>query len=324
MDGPRVARRRETRTAGAACAGARGRFGFRDMNDDKPTQAATTPARGDRALAWTLVAATAAVFWPVTRWIVAEATARQQIQQAAILLAAGAGLIAWSRRDELRLRADLGDGTLGLTGAAFALVGVAGWAGWSWLVLPGFAVAVAGCLRALFGAEGARRFAPLVAGVALLLAIIVLFPLLDWPLRQLAGVGAALALAKAGLAPNLTLAGEAGDPQLVLSVAEGHFLVATECNGFGLITSGALVAILAGGIAGRRWWSVAGLAAAGLAIGFVFNLLRILVIATTARYFPGHYELLHETAGTLALWAGLGLVGWLAWGGGPARREGRG
>ena len=49
--------------------------------------------RGDRALAWGLVAAVAAVFWPVSRWLVAEATARSQIQQGAILLAAAAGLV---------------------------------------------------------------------------------------------------------------------------------------------------------------------------------------------------------------------------------------
>lgn len=313
MVGPSFARRRERQAGGHdLCRGAI-TFLFTAMNEDvKP--AGTTSSRVDHALAWIAVAGTAAIFWPVTRWVAAETTARQQIQQSALLLAAAAALIWWRRRgDELRVRAELGDRALALLVVAFALAGVAGWAGWPLLVLPAFACGVAGCLHALFGAAGARRFAPLVAGVALLLAIIVLFPLLDWPLRQLAAVGAAGVLGKAGLAPNLMLTGEPGNPQLVLSVAEGHFLVATECNGFGLITSGALVAILAGGIAGRRWWSIAGLALAGLAIGFVFNLLRILAISTTARYFPGHYNLLHETAGTLALWAGLGLIGWLAW-----------
>ena len=270
-------------------------------------------ARGDRLLAWGLVAATAAVFWPVTRWVVTETAARSQIRQAAILLGAAAGLVVWQHRDELRIKGDLCNRTLLLLAAAFGATAVAGFVGLSWLVLPGFALALAGCLQALFGAEGYRFFRPLVAGVAALFVIILAFPILDWPLRQLAGLGVAAAQAKLGFAPNLTLAGTPQDPQLVLSVAGQNFLVATECNGFGLITSGALVAILAGGIAGRRWWTIAALVPAGMAIGFVFNLLRIFVISTTARYFPGRYDVLHEVAGTLALWAGLGLIGWIAW-----------
>lgn len=276
-------------------------------------------ARGDRLTAWGLVAATAAVFWPVTRWLVVETAAREQIRQAAILLGAAAGLVVWQHRDELRVRGDLCNRTLLLLAAAFGAVAVAGLAGWSWLVLPGFALALAGCLQALFGAPGYRYFRPLVAGVAALFVIILAFPVLDWPLRQLAGVGSGIVLHHMGLAPNLTFAEQAGGPQLVLSVAGGHFLVATECNGFGLITSGALVAILAGGIAGRRWWTITALVPAGLLIGFVFNVLRILAISTTARYFPGHYDALHEIAGTLALWGGLGLVGWIAWRPAPGR-----
>ena len=270
-------------------------------------------ARSDRALAWGLVAATAAVFWPVTRWLVTETAARSQIRQAAILLGAAAGLVAWRHRGELRIKGDLCNRTLLLLAAAFGVTAVAGFGGLSWLVLPGFALALAGCLQALFGEEGYKFFRPLVAGMAALFVIILAFPVLDWPLRQLAGVGVAVVQARLGFAPNLTLAGTAADPQLVLSVAGRHFLVATECNGFGLITSGALVAILAGGIAGRRWWTITALAPAGIVIGFVFNLARIFVISTTARYFPGHYDVLHEVAGTLALWAGLGLVGWIAW-----------
>ncbi len=263
--------------------------------------------------AWVLVAATVAVFWPVTRWIMAETVAREQIRQAFILLAAGVAVVVWKHRPELRVTGVASGRALGMVAVAFALTGVAGVAGWPVLVLPAFALAVAGCVQGLFGAESFRYFRPLVAGVGLLLVIIVAFPLLDWPLRRLAAVGSANLLAWLGLAPQLTLAGTPADPQLVLSVAEGHFWVATECNGFGLITSGALVAILAGGIAGRSWWSVALLVPAALTIGFVFNVLRILVISTTARYFPGNYDALHEIVGTLALWGGLGLVGWLAW-----------
>jgi len=260
-----------------------------------------------------MVAATAAVFWPVTRWLVAETVARQQIRQAAILLAAAVAVVIWKHWPQLRVSGETGGRALTLLAAAFALAGVAGLVGWPVLVLPAFGLAVAGCVQALFGTESFRYFRPLVLGVGVLLVIAVAFPVLDWPLRQLAAVGSAQLLAALGLVPQLSLAGTSADPQLVLSVAEGHFWVATECNGFGLITSGALVAILAGGIAGRSWWAVVLIVPTALMIGFVVNVLRILIISTTARYFPGHYDVLHEVVGTLALWGGLGLVGWLAW-----------
>lgn len=290
------------------------------MDNEAAAQSPETPAvePGGKWVAWAVVAATAAVFWPVTRWIVAETVARAQIRQGLIILLAAAGLVAWQHRGELRVVGDLCNRTLGLMTAAFALVGAAGVTKWSLLVLPGFALALAGCLQALFGAAGYRFFRPLVAGFAALLVIIVAFPLLDWPLRQLAGVGAAWVLNAAEIAPRLTLTGTPTDPQLILTVAGQNFLVATECNGFGLITSAGLVAILAGGIAGRRWWVVAALVPVALATGFAANVGRILVISLSAPYFPGRYHEMHEVVGTLALWAGLGLVGWLAWRPAPA------
>ena len=163
----------------------------KEPGSDLASSAVTASAeeRGDKWLAWMLVAATAAVFWPVTRWMVEATAERQQIRQAFILLAGAAGLVAWQHRGELRVRGDLCNRTLGLIGAAFALVGAAAATGWSLLVLPGLALALAGCLQALFGAGGYRFFRPLVAGVAAFMVIILAFPLLDWPLRQLAAVG---------------------------------------------------------------------------------------------------------------------------------------
>lgn len=268
---------------------------------------------GGRWIIWAVLGATAAVFWPVTHWIVVETVARAQIRQGFLILIMAAALVAWRQRRELRFLGDLGNPTLGLLTAAFALVGAAGALKWSLLVLPGFAFAMAGCLRALFGTKGYCYFRPLVAGFSALLVIILAFPLLDWPLRQLAGGGAAWVLNAVEIAPRLTLTGTPGDPQLILTVSGQNFLVATECNGFGLITSAALVAILAGGISGRRAWVVAALVPVALITGFAANVGRILVISLSAPFFPGRYHEMHEVAGTFALWAGLGFVVWLAW-----------
>lgn len=277
------------------------------------TRPETSPEAGGRWIPWAVVGVAVAVFWPVTRWIVEETVARSQIRQGCSILIMATGVVAWRHRRELRVRGDLGNTALGLLTLAFALVGAAGFLKWSLLVLPGFAFALAGGLRVLFGVNGYRLFRPLVAGFAVLLVIILAFPLLDWPLRQLAGGGAAWMLNVAHIAPRLTLAGTPADPQLILTVSGQNFLVATECNGFGLITSAALVAILAGGISGRRGWVVAALVPVALLTGFAANVARILVISLSAPYFPGRYHEMHEVVGTLALWAGLGLVGWLAW-----------
>jgi exosortase/archaeosortase family protein len=272
-----------------------------------------TAAPASNWMAWVLVACTAAVFWPVTSWILQETAARQQIRQSLVLLAAAAILVGFRNHKELRLTSDLGNRTLGLLGLAFGFVGAARMLDWPLLVLPGLGFGLAGSLQALFGANGYRFFKPLVVGVVALSVIIVLFPLLDWPLRKLAGVEAARVLTACNIAPSLSLAGTPEDPQLLLTVGKQVFHVATECNGFGLITSGALLALLAAGISQRSLPGTLLVVPLAMVIGFAVNLLRILLISLNAPYFPGHYHALHEIIGTLSLWLGLGVIGLIAW-----------
>jgi len=135
---------------------------------------------------------------------------------------------------------------------------------------------------------------------------------LDWPLRQMAGMNAARLLQGIGFTPQLSVILQPA-PKLLLNTGRNLFEVATECNGFGLITSGAVLAVLAAGIAGRRAGALLWLVPLALGLGFGLNLLRILIICVLAPFFPQHYHALHESAGVLMLWTGLGLVGWLAW-----------
>jgi exosortase/archaeosortase family protein len=272
------------------------------------------PARWDagRLLALLMVICTAAAFWPVTQWLVHEVAASQQIRQSFVLLGAAAGLVAWQHAGEWRLRLETGNRALLFLAAAYACVTAAWWLRLSLPVLPAFAFGLAGCLHILVGAEAWRFIRPLVTGFVACLVIILLFPLLDWPLRQMAGVNAARLLHGLGFTPQLHVVLEPV-PKLILATGRNFFEVATECNGFGLITSGAVLALLAGGIAGRRPLALLWLVPAAAVIGFLFNLLRILVICLLAPVFPGHYHALHETAGVIMLWGGLGLIGWLAW-----------
>lgn len=265
-------------------------------------------------LAWLLVVCTGFVFWPVTRWVAAEAAARQQIMQGIILIGAAAVLIGWVHRRELRVNGQFSNGALFFLALAFGCVALARWLRLPLLVLPGMALGLAGCLRLLFGEAPYRLFLrPLVIGIAALLVIIPLFPILDWPLRQIAGVNSAWLLESIGVTSGLSLFGQPGQPGLMLRAGSQSFVVATECNGFGLITSSVLLALLAGGISRQPLGRLVLLAALGAVTGCVFNLLRITVICLLAPRFPGHYHAMHEVVGTIALWCGLGLIGWLSW-----------
>ena len=272
------------------------------------------PVRWDagRVLAVFLILCTAAAFWPVTQWLVREVAASQQIRQSFVLLGAAAGLVAWQHSREWRLRLETGNRALILLVSAYAFTAAAWWLHVSLLVLPAFALGLAGCLHVLVGADAWRFIRPLFSGFIACLVIILLFPLLDWPLRQMAGVNAAHILHALGFTPQLSVVMQPA-PKLILATGRNLFEVATECNGFGLITSGAVLALLAGGIAGRRTRAFLWLVPVAALLGFFFNLLRILLICLLAPSFPNHYHALHETAGVLILWAGLGLIGWLAW-----------
>lgn len=283
------------------------------MSADSPSAPnAPAPRDSGRWLAVFLLVCTVAAFWPVTQWMIREVAASQQIRQAFVLLGAAAALVAWQHAGEWRLKLETGNRALVLLGAAYACTSLAWWLHLPLFVLPAFALGLAGCLHVLVGEEAWRFVKPLFVGFVACLLIILLFPMLDWPLRQMAGVNAARLLQELGFTSRLSVVLEPV-PKLILATGRNFFEVATECNGFGLITSAAVLALLAGGIAGRRAVSMLWLVPAAAVLGFVFNLVRILAICLLAPYFPNHYNILHETAGILMLWGGLGLVGWLAW-----------
>lgn len=272
------------------------------------------PVRMDagRVTALILVLCTAVAFWPVGRWIFGEVAASQQIRQGFVLLGAAVGLVAWLHWKEWRLKLETGNRAIVLLFAAYGCIAVALWQHMPLLVLPAFTLGLAGCLHIVVGESAWRFVKPLFIAFVACLVVILLFPILDWPLRQMAGVNAARLLHSLGFTPQLSVITEPV-PKLILATGRNFFEVATECNGFGLITSGAVLALLAGGIAGRGGWSFTWLVPTAMLIGFTLNLLRILTICLLAPYFPQHYHALHETCGVIMLWSGLGLIGWLAW-----------
>ena len=188
------------------------------------------------------------------------------------------------------------------------------------LVIPAYCCALAAAVRFTFG-EGTHQLTRTVAGTlcAFLLLSTFMAPL-DWPLRSMAGKWSAYVLELIGQSTALGLFGQAGEPpNLVLIVNEQPFHVASECNGFGVIITSLLLALL---LAIHRRLNIFDLGLnllAGVIIGFIFTIVRIVIIVLLAPSMMERYHLMHEIIGGITYWACLILV-WLALNG-PTKPE---
>lgn len=180
------------------------------------------------------------------------------------------------------------------------------------LIIPSYCCALAAAVRFVFG-EGTRWLTRTVAGT---LCVFLYFSIwmepLDWPLRSMAGQWSSYALGLLGQHAELGLMRVGvGPPMLILMVNEHPYHVASECNGFGVILTSLLLALL---LAIYRRLSLLALGLyilAGVIIGFTFNIIRIVIIVLLAPALMEHYHLMHEIVGGITYWACLLLV-WLA------------
>jgi len=97
---------------------------------------------------------------------------------------------------------------------------------------------------------------------------------------------------------------------LALAVGKQVFVVATECNGFGLLTSALLVATILMFRYRLAWLDKLGLLALAIPIAIGSNFLRIVSICLVAPRTALPYGLVHEVLGVLFYYLGLGLI-WL-------------
>jgi len=270
----------------------------------------------DLPIALLLFGVTAALFWPATWWIAQQTVAHEQLRQSFFLLLFAAVILWIDHRKSLHLSVQVSRRAVTLLAVAFVLMGTALFYPLPLVPLVALAVALAAFTHIAFGDGGFRTTLPWVAGFGGFLVFVVLFQLADWPLRTLAGSQAAQLLALFGNEVELRgILQPSG--MLLLTVNRRMYEVATECNGFGLMSTAAILALLL--VFSRPlpvgWKCVAVVLA--LAVGFAFNILRILGIVALAPYFPAHYDFIHEVIGLAALFGGLGFVWWLL--GGPKK-----
>ena len=106
---------------------------------------------------------------------------------------------------------------------------------------------------------------------------------------------------------------------LILLVNEQPFHVASECNGFGVILTSLLLSLLLAIHRGSSLSSTSLNLLSGAMIGFVFNIIRIVVIVLFAPLLMEHYHLMHEIVGGITYWSSLVII-WILLKG-PTRSE---
>lgn len=259
------------------------------------------------------------IFLPITLWFTSSAQEQSRLFHALIVLGMATVMLVRYGGVDIRDTFNLNPSARRALIASFVLLlaqfigarlAPPEWRGLiSLLVIPAYCCGLAAFFRFIFG-EGARRITRTSTGTfcAFLLLSIFMQPL-DWPLRGLAGEWSASALKWIGKSVELGLVGAEGSaPKLILLVEEHPFHVASECNGFGVILTSVLIGLL---LALHRRMGVFDTALnmlAGLVIGFIFNILRIVVIVLLAPYMMDHYTLMHEIVGGITYWGCLILI----------------
>jgi exosortase/archaeosortase family protein len=266
-----------------------------------------------------LLAATVIVLGPASWWIAQQTLAHEQLRQSFFLLLFASVILWIDHRKILRPVIEVSRRSIVLLGIAFLLMALGMISHWPYLPLLALAFALAAFVHILFGERGFGVTLPWIVGFAAFLLFVLLFHFLDWPLRQMAGAQAGQFLALLGNQVELGTVFRPGG-MLLLTVNGRMYEVATECNGFGLMSTSVILALLL--VLSRplplHWKAVAVLLA--FVTGFAFNILRIVGIVVLAPHFPTRYDLIHEAVGLTALFGGLAFVWWLL-GGGKAKAQ---
>lgn len=252
-------------------------------------------------------------FWPLALWLGRSALAQQQLNTGGIMVLISIAVClrgAWPR---LRVRPNLNNLGLAMLPASFACLWLAGrvQAVALPLVVFGFCAALAAMISFFFGEVGVRTFLPALSAIFVLGLLVGLSPALDWPLRGTATSYASNLLARLGFAVQAGLV-RGKPPVLQLWVDEKLYLVASECNGFGLLSSSLVLAAILAFSFRLPWFRKLGLLAFAAPTAIIFNMLRIVSICITVPRVDFPYTVIHEGLGITFYAAGLGLVWWVA------------
>ncbi len=240
-----------------------------------------------------------AAFAPVLYWLLDSLSQSQQLRDAIIILSAALVYFAIDGKISFH-KPELAKSSIALLAVSYVLLIGAKYMGmWG-------AIAVFAGLSAAFTALGLActnkpRYAYAAGFSFFAFAMLSLFiKLFDMPLRILAGKSAAWGLSLFNKSAFLVgLRGET--PQMALMVDGRPYLVAAECNGFGIISSCLLLSLAAAVFRKNINWAGRALVVALCTfMGFLANSMRIVSI-TLAAPIAGikYYDFVHEFFGYL-------------------------
>jgi exosortase/archaeosortase family protein len=290
------------------------------MRDMSPTPASPPPPRaiGKPVVRWSDVVPVLAIgvlvsllYLPLLHWLGSVTLHTGQLTNGALLVILALAICIRSAVTRLTLTPAINDLGVGvLAGAVFCLWFAGRSVAWALpLVLLSACLSFAGITSFLYGKAGTRQFLPALGGFFVFGLLAGLVPRLDWPLRSIAAQFAGRLLTVLGMAVQVAVV-PGRPPELALAVGKQVFVVATECNGFGLLTSALLVATILMFQYRLPWLDKLGLLALAIPIAIGSNFLRIVSICLVAPRTTLPYGLVHEVLGVLFYYLGLGLI-WL-------------
>ena len=249
------------------------------------------------------------LFWRALWWVTETAISLQQIGLGAMILLFGLVFLLRENPEShpLTFRFDRGAANF-YAGACVAAI-FASLFHLPLLLLIALGILAGAVLLFVFG-DVVLRFA---LGTSIAFAgfafFVKAFPFADWPLRLLAGKTALWFLDILGRPVQLGL--EGNPPRLILINGGRPFEVAAECNGFGIISGCALLAVLL--VFSRRVRLLDKIVTLALAplLGFFANALRILLIVLLAPAAGRNYYIMHEAVGMAVLFVTMVAIWWL-------------
>lgn len=251
------------------------------------------------------------VFYPVLKWAVQTTHASEQLMHSGMILLFVVIFLIFEERRNIRLSCQHDGLSLGLLGAAFGLVIAQFFLPWIPLSLVAIALAVASIGHFLFGRSAESFSRALAITVLVFLLMALLLPVLDWPLRYYAGMLSEMILKGLGLVTSLHMITDVR-PELVL-VAEGRpFWVATECNGFGVLSASILLTTLLAIYKRLKLLDLVLALTGAVIVALIMNLVRIATIVILAPSVE-NYMLMHETVGVVCYYTALGFACWVVW-----------
>lgn len=246
----------------------------------------------------------AITIFPVLWWLVQSTRAEDQLSSAFFMIVLTGVFLYLDQRLTLRLRMDFSGVCQGTLLGSYVFLGLVSFVTLHpfleiGLLLLGVSLLFFSFFHYLFGEENRYFLNSLVVAFAGFIGFAFFQPILDVPLRFYAGLFSGKVLGAMGLENEFYLV-QQETVQLILKVEGNNYLVAPECNGFGVISSSILIGLLLSFYYHIAVWKRVGFVLLTALWGFIFNTIRIVFIIILAPHFPGHYDLMHEIVGTIS------------------------